>query len=86
MDAVVTDEFLRAYEPLDAHGAAAVNAMLERLELEHAQPQMRNAVRVGTINLWATPRFSVGDRTFRITWQYGPGSTQLTCWTLAEVQ
>lgn len=85
MYATVTDEFLRAYESLDEPEAAAVDAMLDRLETEHAQPQMRNSLRLGRFSLWATPRFTVGERTFRITWQYASESGQLVCWTLAEV-
>ena len=81
-----TQHFDEAYRAFTDRDAAEVDAMLDRLEDEHEQPHMRNVITVGSVALFATPRFEGTDGTYRITWRYDDSEhpTIISCVTVAK--
>jgi hypothetical protein len=81
-----TQYFDESYWALGDRDATEVDAMLDRLEDEHEQPHMRNVIRVGSVALFATPRFEGPGGTYRITWQYDETKepTVISCVTVAK--
>ncbi|MFV9673636.1 MAG: hypothetical protein ACNYZH_10460 [Acidimicrobiia bacterium] len=81
-----TQYFDEAYRAFGDRDATEVDAMLDRLEVEHEQPHMRNVITVGSVALFATPRFEGPGGTYRITWQYDESGqpTIITCVTVAK--
>lgn len=81
-----TQYFDEVYRTFDERDAAEVDAMLDRLEDEHGQPHMRSVITVGSVTLFATPRFAAPNGIYRITWQYDDAKqpTVVTCVTVAK--
>jgi hypothetical protein len=82
-----TDVFAERYHALDDRDAQAVDDMLDRLEVGHGDPEMRDIVRVGSESLYATPRIYTTSTVLRITWQYDDRRhpTAVACITVAEI-
>jgi len=87
LEAMFTEVFNDLYGNLPAADAPKVDAMLDRLEEEHARPEMRNVIRVGNETLFATPRIYASTAIYRITWCYDAGDppAAIVCITVAEI-
>ena len=83
-----TDVFAEMYDRIPDEDVAAVDDMLDNLELQHGDPHMRAMIRVGDVSLFATPRIRAQSCLYRITWQYDDrrDPTSILCVTLAGVE
>ena len=81
-----TQYFDDSYRAFSDRDATEVDAMLDRLEDEHEQPHMRNVITIGSVALFATPRFEGSGSTYRITWRYDDAEqpTVISCVTVAK--
>ncbi|GBE22898.1 hypothetical protein BMS3Bbin01_02275 [bacterium BMS3Bbin01] len=85
--AMFTEVFNDLYGNLPAADVPKVDAMLDRLEKEHAHPEMRNVIRVANTTLFATPRIYAPTAIYRINWCYDGSDppTAIVCITVAEI-
>ncbi|MDK1039211.1 MAG: hypothetical protein QGD91_09900 [Actinomycetota bacterium] len=83
-----TEHFDEEYIALHTRDIAAVDAMLDSLEDEHEKPHMRNVIKIGSMALFATPRFEAPSGTYRITWKYDNAQqpTIIVCITVAKAE
>ena len=81
-----TQYFAGAYRAFGDQDVAEVDAMLDQLEDDHDRPYMRNVITVGSVTLYATPRFEAPSATYRITWRYDDATqpTVISCVTVAK--
>ena len=76
------------YERIPDDDVAAVDDMLDNLEIQHGDPHMRAVIRVADVSLFATPRIHARTTVYRVTWQYDDrrNPTSILCITLAGVE
>lgn len=83
-----THTFVENYEAVPQSDLAGVNEMLDRLERQHGQPEMRHVLRIGDVSLFATPRIHAPEGVYRITWLYDDRDhpTFIVCLTVASIE
>ena len=83
-----TVTFVASYEALPDEDLPSVDAMLDRLETRHDQPEIRSMIVIGEHSLFATPRIHGGRHLYRVTWRYDARRepSVIVCITVASIE